>query len=137
MSKNLLLLFTLLILVSSCSQNISKKKNSENENTQKVTKFDKGYRYDKEGWIYVHVDGTSYERGKQFGYLIADDYKNNLKAFEEMTFKTTGINYSYFADLGIKLFKEKFPQELLEEMTGIADGLTDAGIKTSLDNIIA
>ena len=32
----------------------------------------RGYRFDKDGWYYVHIEGTPFERGFQNGYLMAD-----------------------------------------------------------------
>ncbi|MHC4866269.1 MAG: hypothetical protein ACYTEX_19480, partial [Planctomycetota bacterium] len=33
----------------------------------------KGHRYDKNGWIYLHIEGKPFERGFQRGYLTADE----------------------------------------------------------------
>ena len=43
--------------------------------------FDKGFRYDDRGWINVHIEGKPYERGYQYGYLVANEiveYINKL-----------------------------------------------------------
>ena len=32
-----------------------------------------GFRYDDGGWIFVHTEGAPYERGYQFGYLLAQE----------------------------------------------------------------
>ncbi|MEA3493142.1 MAG: hypothetical protein U9R38_02000 [Candidatus Margulisiibacteriota bacterium] len=31
--------------------------------------YGKGYRFEKNGWVYVHIEGEPYERGFQHGYL--------------------------------------------------------------------
>ena len=33
----------------------------------------KGYRYEKDGWTYLHIEGTPYERGYQHRYLMAPE----------------------------------------------------------------
>jgi hypothetical protein len=41
----------------------------------------KGFRYDDGGWKYVHIEGAPYERGRQYGELVAEDvvrYMENL-----------------------------------------------------------
>ena len=39
-----------------------------------VTRYGAGFREDRvQGWIYVHVAGTPYERGYQHGWLLADE----------------------------------------------------------------
>jgi len=35
--------------------------------------YEDGYRYNVQGWVYVHVEGDPYERGYQHGYLLANE----------------------------------------------------------------
>jgi len=35
--------------------------------------YEKGYRYNAGGWIYLHIEGKPYERGYQHGYLLSDE----------------------------------------------------------------
>ena len=39
----------------------------------------KGYKFEKAGWIYLHIEGTPEERGFQHGYLLAKDIKESLR----------------------------------------------------------
>lgn len=34
-------------------------------------KYGKGYRYNVQGWVYIHIEGEPYERGYQYGYLAS------------------------------------------------------------------
>jgi len=105
--------------------------------TQKnLKKYEKGYRYEKEGWIYVHIEGAPYERGFQYGFLVADEYKKAMKVYQDMTYQTTGMDYSFFVNQAALMQKNKIPKELLDEMQGMADGLTKAGVKASVDDLI-
>ncbi len=101
-----------------------------------LKKYDKGYRYEKEGWIFVHIEGAAYERGFQYGYLVADEYKKALKVYQDITYQTTGMDYSFFVERAAFLHKKNIPKELLEEMRGMADGLAKAGVKASVDDLI-
>ena len=47
-----------------------------------------------------------------------------------------GFDYSFFVEKAAELHKPKITPELLEEMDGIAAGLTKAGVPTTLDDII-
>ncbi len=100
------------------------------------TYYKKGYRYHKNGWNYVHIEGTPYERGFQHGYLTSDIYKKNLRCLSSLIYETEGMTYEYFVNEAVKMQKDKIPEELIEEMQGIADGLTKAGVPTTLDEII-
>ena len=35
--------------------------------------FGPGFRYDDKGWIFVHIEGSPYQRGYQYGYLLANE----------------------------------------------------------------
>ena len=79
--------------------------------TQKnLKKYEKGYRYEKEGWIYVHIEGAPYERGFQYGFLVADEYKKAMKVYQDMTYQTTGMDYSFFVNQAALMQKSKIPQ---------------------------
>eukprot|EP01089_Gocevia_fonbrunei_P002934 TRINITY_DN1279_c0_g1_i1.p1 TRINITY_DN1279_c0_g1~~TRINITY_DN1279_c0_g1_i1.p1 ORF type:complete len:411 (+),score=109.22 TRINITY_DN1279_c0_g1_i1:236-1468(+) len=53
-----------------------------------------------------------------------------------MTYHSTGMTYDFFVEKAVELQKHMIPTEQLEEMQGIADGLTAAGVKTSLNEVI-
>lgn len=90
----------------------------------------------KNGWNYVKVEGTPYQRGYQHGYLTVEEFRRAINAFTNMTYLTTGKDYQFFVDHAVQLHKQKIPVTLLEEMQGLADGYTQAGMNTSLEDII-
>ena len=47
---------------------------------------DPSYRTEREGWIFVHIEGTPSERGYQYGSLVAqeiDDFITVIKVYLE------------------------------------------------------
>ena len=111
------------------SNNIKNKKHVKN-----------GSCYEKDGWKIVSIRGSPKERGKAHGLLLADHFKQALDTCKFATLYSTGHDWEYFIEASKKLYNEtiksKFP-ELYEEMEGIAEGCNEAGVKTSLDEIIA
>lgn len=126
--KNIFLAF-LIICLGSCEKIPTTK-------TKEIKKIGSGYRFDKDGWIYVHVEGTPFERGKQFAYLVAEEYKKAVDTWTLMTYETTGMDYSFFVEKGATMHKSKIPPELLDEIKGMVEGLKQAGINASVDDII-
>lgn len=104
--------------------------------TIKVQKYHKGFRYDKNGWIYVHIEGEPYERGFQYGYLIAEEFKKAYQCYSDMTLQISGITMDLIVKEAVKMQKNKIPDEILEEMKGIASGISARGYLTTLDEII-
>src|SRR5215471_3298024 len=90
--------------------------------------FGPAYRYPSAGWIYLHIEGSPYERGYQHGYLMAREIPEYL----ERCAADMGTNPAGWASLRTQanaLFLRGFDREILEEMRGIADGASDAGVK--------
>ncbi|WP_331116951.1 C45 family autoproteolytic acyltransferase/hydolase [Archangium sp.] len=90
----------------------------------------KGFRYDDGGWKYIHIEGEPYERGRQYGELVADDivrYMEKLGTWKNRQDQANG--WAQVRLLTDSLFLRKFDTEYLEEMKGIADGANKAGVK--------
>ena len=39
----------------------------------------KGYRFERDGWIYVHLEGSPLEIGYQHGYLLAPEVARRFR----------------------------------------------------------
>jgi hypothetical protein len=90
----------------------------------------KGFRYDEKGWIYVHVEGAPYDRGFQYGSLLADEIAEYARKLGIQENPKDGpgawAEMRFFADA---VFLRKYDEEYLLEMKGIADGAAKAGAK--------
>jgi hypothetical protein len=89
-----------------------------------------GFRYDDGGWIFVHVEGEPYPRGRQFGELVAPElarYLEKLAILQDKGDPEKGWNG--LRRLADALMLRRFDAEYLEEMKGIADGAARAGAK--------
>jgi uncharacterized protein CbrC (UPF0167 family) len=98
--------------------------------------LERAERRDSNGWIHLKIGGAPFARGFQHGYLVAAEYAEAIRVFAAMTYLTSGFDYAFFVEKAVELQKSRIPDEQLEEMSGIAAGLTRAGVPTSLDDII-
>ncbi len=95
---------------------------------ESVRWFGPAYRYDDKGWIFVHIQGKPYERGYQYGYLLAEDiaaYIAKLAYEEDKDEPQRG--WDQLRRLTDTVFLRQFDPEYLEEMKGIADGAAKNG----------
>ena len=86
------------------------------------------FRYEDRGWIFVHVEGAPYARGRQFGKLISDEivaYIQKLSIRRDA--KDPAHGWGGLRTLADALMLRRFDPEFLEEMKGIADGAAAAG----------
>ena len=86
-----------------------------------------GYRFDCNGWIYLHLEGDPYERGYQHGYLLAGELAEIRDMLVYTTYFNTGKEWPYFVEAAEQVFMPRAEEEFVEEIKGIADGAAAAG----------
>jgi hypothetical protein len=96
----------------------------------------KGYRFDQNGWLYVHIEGQPRERGFQHGYLVAPELKEILRVVKFMVYEETGMKWEFFVDAAEELFAGRIEQEYLDEIRGIAEGAKAAGTDISWQEVL-
>lgn len=101
------------------------------------SEYNKGYRYDENGWIYIHIEGKPYERGFQHGRLAAKELADIKRSLEYLTYWNTGMKWQYFVDASERLFVPWIDQEIMDEIYGIADGAQNAGVDISWQEVLA
>lgn len=88
----------------------------------------KGFRYDDRGWIIVHIEGEPFDRGHQYGSLVADEivsYITKLGTLANEADPEAGWRRLRFeCDV---IFLRGYDEEYLREMRGIAAGAAGAG----------
>ena len=101
-----------------------------------ITQQGNGYRFDKNGWIYIHIEGTPHEMGFQHGYLVAPELEEILRSLKYLTYWETGKEWGFFVEAAEKLFVKHIDQEFLEEIKGIAEGARAAGVDISWQEVL-
>jgi hypothetical protein len=97
----------------------------------------KAHRYEKNGWIYLHIQGSARERGFQHGWLLAKEIERDLQSNAIDWEHSSAMTWSWLVEKSTALFKNKIDRENLAEINGIVEGLTMAGVKSSRQEIIA
>ncbi|MBS1975127.1 MAG: hypothetical protein JST13_12305, partial [Bacteroidetes bacterium] len=72
MRKLLIAFNAFVIILYSCSQPQNKE--------EKKDRLAKASRENKNGWIYVHLEGLPSDIGYQHGYLLANDIDTNIQS---------------------------------------------------------
>ena len=98
--------------------------------------LEKGYRYEKNGWIFVHIEGQPYERGFQHGYLLAEEIKEALRVSKFLVKWYTGEDFEFFVDASNRIFAHKIDEEFLTEIQGIADGAIKCNVEITYQELI-
>lgn len=103
-----------------------------------MERYEKGYRFDCNGWIYVHIEGGPRERGIQYGHLVAPELADAMKTMEAITLDKTGREWGFFVKAAEKLYGgQNSIEEFLEEIKGIAEGAASAGVEITWQEVLA
>ena len=68
----------------------------------------KGYRYEENGWVFVHIEGASYEQGFQHGYLVAEEIQEALRVNKYLVKWETGGDFGFFVEAANRIFTPKW-----------------------------
>jgi hypothetical protein len=96
----------------------------------------KAYRVDKNGWVFLHIEGEPYERGFQRGYLTANEIDESLRTTAYVIKFDTAKELDFFVEAAAKLFKGKISKEYIEEMKGMAAGMRKAGKHVTFEEML-
>jgi hypothetical protein len=88
-------------------------------------KIKNGFKYKKNGWTYISIQGEPYERGLAHGMLLKDEIKRCLNTMEWNLYDSHGLKIDFFNEISNFFFKKtiesNFP-EFFNELKGIAKG---------------
>lgn len=90
------------------------------------------YRTEKEGWIYIHIEGDPYQLGYQSGYLVAEETKKAMEVMKFYLKNATEKNWDWYRNAAKKQWDKIMPKEYKQEFEGMADGIKAAGV-TGID----
>ena len=146
--KKLFSIIIILLIVSSTfisftSINVKSLQKQNNS----INYYDKGYRYNIQGWVYLHIEGEPYERGYQYGYLASNEIIDMIQRWINLghdfnfmkVFITNNLldNYDKLSEQwwnicrlkAMNIFLKQVPEEYIREMKGITDGIKAQGGK--------
>src|SRR5262249_16594997 len=83
------------------------------------------FRQDRNGWIYLHLEGTPDQVGYQHGYLLGPEIKEVLRIFGQYLPHTTNRDWQFYRRSAHSMFWDKIGDEYQREIAGIARGAED------------
>jgi hypothetical protein len=95
------------------------------------------YRFERGGWVYVHLEGAPSQIGYQHGVLLAPEIADALNAYRVSATHNTKRPWTFFRETSHNVLWPHIEQEYREELQGIADGLHAKGVDADLDDVVA
>jgi hypothetical protein len=96
-----------------------------------------GYRFERGGWTYVHLEGSPAEMGYQHGRLLAPEIADLVRVTKVETQHSTHRDWNFYRDAGRTMFWPHIEPEYQQELEAIAKGVQSRGFKLDVWDIVA
>jgi hypothetical protein len=95
------------------------------------------YRFERNGWIFVHLEGPPATLGFQHGYLLADEAGDLLRVFRAFTGHQTKRDWAFYRQAGEQMLWPRLDAEYQQEIDGIVAGLNAKGVAADRWDVVA
>lgn len=95
------------------------------------------YRFERNGWTYVHLEGSPEEIGYAHGYLLADKIADALQVFKIEDQHSTGHDWAFFRNAAKTILWPHMDPEYQQEISAIAQGARAQGVHVDVWDIVA
>ena len=95
------------------------------------------YRFDRDGWIFVHLEGPPATLGFQHGYLLAAETADLIRVFRAFTERQTKRDWNFYRQTGEQILWPKIETEYQQEIDGIVAGLNAKGVTADRWDLVA
>jgi hypothetical protein len=95
------------------------------------------FRFERDGWIYVHLAGPPEQVGYQHGYLLADEIGDLLRVIKPFLEKSTKRDWAFYREASETMLWKGIDEEYQREIDGIVAGLNAKGVKADRWDLVA
>jgi Phospholipase B len=104
-------------------QSSDKEKSVQETAPAKADPLAKASRENKNGWVYVHLEGSPSDIGYQHGYLLSNEIDTTLQMMSYFLEHTTKKDWIFYRQCAHNFLWDKLDREYKDEINGIAAGL--------------
>lgn len=100
-------------------------------------RLQKAYRFQQDGWTFVHLEGSPSEIGFQHGYLLAPEIQDAFQALRLQDTHRTKRDWEFFRKTAREMLWPRIDSEYKQELEGIVEGLKAHGVQLDIDDVVA
>ena len=97
----------------------------------------RAWRFEQNGWIFVHLEGSPSTIGFQHGSLLAAEIADAFEAVKLSATHSTQKTWPFFRDAAREMLWPKMDSEYQEEIRGIVEGLASQSVRMDVDDVVA
>ena len=94
------------------------------------------WRFERNGWIYVHLEGPPERVGYQHGYLLAPEIEELLRVSKPLLDHETKRDWNFYREASEEILWPKIDGEFQSEIDGIVKGANAHGVKVDRWDIV-
>jgi Phospholipase B len=95
------------------------------------------YRFARDGWVYIHLEGSPADIGYQHGYLLAPEIEDGFKTVQLKDVHRTKRDWEFYRQTAQNILWPHIDLEYQQELQGIADGLKAHGATMDVWDVVA
>jgi len=96
-----------------------------------------GYRFERNGWVYVHLEGAPQNIGYQHGYLLSAEIADLLRVLKPVLQHTTNKDWNFYRKAAEEILWPGIDAEYRAEIDGIVAGASARKIAVDRWDIVA
>jgi phospholipase B-like protein len=110
---------------------------TETQKNSDDARLAKSYRFERDGWIYVHLEGSPHDIGFQHGFLLAPEIADAFSAVSLDMTHSSNRDWDFFRRAARQMLWPKIDPEYQAEIQGLVEGLQARRVKLDRDDIVA
>ncbi len=95
------------------------------------------YRSERDGWVYVHLEGSPERIGFQHGSLLAAEIGDFLRVIKPFLKKSSRRDWAFYREAAETMLWPRIDEEYRREIDGIVAGLASKGIAADRWDLVA
>jgi hypothetical protein len=95
------------------------------------------YRFQENGWTFVHLQGSPSDIGFQHGYLLAPEIADAFRVVQLEDTHDTQRDWAFFRKAAQEMLWPHIDPEYQQELQGIVEGLKAQGVDLDIYDIVA
>jgi hypothetical protein len=100
-------------------------------------KLDGAKRFERNGWVYVHLEGAPDKIGYQHGALLSKEIEDLLRVMGPFLQRQSKRDWNFYRESAEKMLWPKMDKEYQDEIDGIVAGATANGVKLDRYDVVA
>ena len=100
-------------------------------------KLEGSKRFERDGWVYVHLEGAPDKIGYQHGSLLSKEIEDLLRVMKPFLQRQSKRDWNFYRESAEKMLWPKMDKEYQDEIEGIVAGATAKGLKLDRYDVVA